>query len=286
VPAPSSRTFTRRSLLGVIGVGATLATVGLPGTASAEDHTTTDQDVRPRCATFNIHHGAGVDGVLDLERVARVIEAQNLDVVGLQEVDRFWARSGFVDQPQWLAQRLGMYCVFGANLDLDPDGDGQPRRQYGTVILSRTRILTWSNTPLPRSEGREQRGLLSALVHSGRAPFEFLNTHLDHTGPAERLPQCEAIMDILGPRPRRTIIVGDLNCKPGTEEYGLLTSELDDAWTEAGHGDGFTYPAPIPDGRLDYVLSSRDARPSDVEVLYAEPMASDHLPVRATYRFR
>jgi endonuclease/exonuclease/phosphatase family metal-dependent hydrolase len=71
--------------------------------------------------TFNIHHGAGVDGKLDLERVARTIEASGASVVGLQEVDRYFdARSNWVDQPAWLAARLKMDYVFAANLDWEP----------------------------------------------------------------------------------------------------------------------------------------------------------------------
>ena len=88
-------------------------------------------------ASFNIHHGAGTDDRLDLERVAAEIKRTGAAVVGLQEVDRFWSeRSAFVDQAQWLADRLGMHVVYGANLDLDPPALDRPRRQYGTAILS------------------------------------------------------------------------------------------------------------------------------------------------------
>lgn len=38
-----------------------------------------------RVLIYNIHHGAGTDGRLDLERIAAVIRAQDPDVVLLQE---------------------------------------------------------------------------------------------------------------------------------------------------------------------------------------------------------
>ena len=108
--------------------------------------------------TFNIHHGVGTDRRLDLSRTANVIRAAVADVVGLQEVDRhFGARSDFVDQATWLAEDLGMDVVFGANLDLDPLVAGQPRRQYGTAILSAHPILDWENTHLPRFDDHEPR---------------------------------------------------------------------------------------------------------------------------------
>ena len=95
---------------------------------------------RPRAsklavATYNIHHGEGVDGRLDLRRVADELRATKADVIGLQEVDRhFDARSEFVDQAQRLSA-AGHDVVYAANLDLAPYNPGQPRRQYDTAIL-------------------------------------------------------------------------------------------------------------------------------------------------------
>src|SRR5690606_40244932 len=49
--------------------------------------------------TYNIAHGVGHDGRLDLDRIAGVIRRSGADVVALQEADKHWdARSDFVDQ--------------------------------------------------------------------------------------------------------------------------------------------------------------------------------------------
>jgi endonuclease/exonuclease/phosphatase family metal-dependent hydrolase len=96
-----------------------------------------DRDREIDVATYNIHHAADVNEQLSLERIAAEIDATGAEVAGLQEVDRHWsARSEFVDQAQWLAKRVRMHVVYGANLDLDPPTAGAPRRQYGTAILS------------------------------------------------------------------------------------------------------------------------------------------------------
>ena len=71
--------------------------------------------------SYNIHHGVGADGRLNLDRIAGVVRAEKAEVVGLQEVDRFWRRSDFVDQVEYLARELGMQAAYGANLDLYPD---------------------------------------------------------------------------------------------------------------------------------------------------------------------
>ena len=115
-------------------------------------------------ATYNIHSGVGADGVLDLERLGRVLEETGAEVVALQEVDRCREDSGHVDQAAWFAERLGMEMAFGANLDLDPPAAGQRRRQYGTALLSRHPIASHGNTPLPRFPRGEQRGLLETVV--------------------------------------------------------------------------------------------------------------------------
>ena len=41
-----------------------------------------------RVMTYNIHHGEGVDGNVDIDRIAKVIRDANADIVALQEVDR------------------------------------------------------------------------------------------------------------------------------------------------------------------------------------------------------
>src|SRR5690349_11106955 len=116
-----------------------------------------------RAMTWNIRHGLGNDGVIDLERIATVIEHCMPDIVGLQEVDHHWSRSDRVDQTTWLANRLGMSGVFGANLF--PPGGGA----YGTAILSRWPVVEWANHPLPSRSGSESRGRLIATLRERAA---------------------------------------------------------------------------------------------------------------------
>jgi endonuclease/exonuclease/phosphatase family metal-dependent hydrolase len=229
-------------------------------------------------ATFNIHHGVGLDNVLDLERIAATVESTGAEVVGLQEVDvHFGERSNFVDQATWLADRLGMYVVFGANLDLDPLTPGAPRRQYGTAVMSEHRISEWTNTLLPRPEGGEQRGLLEARIRVRGLPVRVFNTHLQHNSQVERLAQIAAIRDILAGTDESVVVLGDLNATPDSPEIASLTEDLVDAWVAAGVGDGYTYDAATPHARIDYVMSSGDVVARTAAVVTTD--AADHLPV-------
>jgi endonuclease/exonuclease/phosphatase family metal-dependent hydrolase len=256
----------------LLAAAALLAATAAPAAAAAPHA----PDRELSAATYNIHHGAGIDGRLDLERVAGEIERGGADVVGLQEVDRHWSsRSELVDQAGWLGERLGMHVAYAANLDLDPLEPGQPRRQYGTAVLSRFAILSSRNTLLPRPLGGEQRGLLETVLNVRGVRVRFADTHLQHNSAVERLAQTQRIAELLADAQEPTILVGDLNATADAPELAPLWPLFEDAGAAAGN----TYPAEAPDRRIDYVLVTPDVDARDAEVL-ASP-ASDHLRLTA-----
>lgn len=244
-----------------------------------------ETDVHITVGTFNIRHGVGAHGALNLEHTAGVIADLDADVVGLQEVDRFWSeRSMFTDQARFLAERLDMQMVYGASLDRTGREHGQPRRQYGIAILSRFPIVDTHNTALPRRRGGEQRILLEAEIVAGGVPLRCLNTHLQHRSGTARMAQAEAIRATVADRSAPTVLVGDLNASPDRPEIRTLTEHLVDVWRSRGVGDGYTYDAETPRLRIDYVLVSPDI---DVERARVTPTtASDHLPVTAELKLR
>ena len=77
------RQFTRQGSLGLCLFFSALGLSLLPGCNSP--------DITPvvlRVMTYNIHHAEGLDGKVDLERIANVIRQSNADVIALQEVDK------------------------------------------------------------------------------------------------------------------------------------------------------------------------------------------------------
>ena len=50
-----------------------------------------------RVMTYNIHHAEGMDGNINLDRIASLIHSAKVDLVGLQEVDRDADRSHNLD---------------------------------------------------------------------------------------------------------------------------------------------------------------------------------------------
>jgi endonuclease/exonuclease/phosphatase family metal-dependent hydrolase len=281
-----ARLFVAPAVLAVTAALASPAIGASPAIAAqAADPTPAEAPDRPfRVMTFNIHHGAGADGLVDLARIAQVIRDSDLDVVGLQEVDRhFGARSDFVDQAGWLARELNMHVVYGANLDLNPLSPDLPRRQYGTAVLSNAPILEWDNTYLPRFGDHEQRGLLRARINVRGVPVEVYNTHLQHNDAAERLAQAQAITQLIGTPQDSLVLLGDLNATPDAPEIRTLVEDLVDTWEAAGVGVPYTYPSEDPHSRIDYIMQSDDviARTVAVVTTPVAASASDHLPVVA-----
>ncbi|OCA86130.1 endonuclease/exonuclease/phosphatase [Bacillus sp. FJAT-27225] len=226
--------------------------------------------------SYNIHHGEGYDGVLDLERIAKIIEVEEAELIGLQEVDNHWSeRSNFEDQAKWLAERLGMYYVYAANLDLEPATDGEPRRQYGTAILSSYPILKFENHPLTKIGNTEQRSLLEATIHVKGSLIRFYNTHLALTA-AERERQIKEIVSITevseGPR----VIVGDFNTVPESSEMQHMYIDYFDVFKDNPEP---TFSASKPTQRIDYIFTSTYVKTIEAEVIKTD--ASDHLPITA-----
>ncbi len=246
--------------------------------AAAPPAESTDEPLRLRVLTYNIHHGEGEDGVFDYNRLADIIKLAGPDLVALQEVDRATGRSSGVDQAAKLGELTGMYHYFAEAMPYDGGG-------YGEAILSKTPIQPeLADTIALRAErNQEPRAVAVAEVRpwgDDGPSIVFAGTHLCHQSAKTRLNQAKQINDELVLHPtRRGIIAGDFNFTEGTDAY----NEIARRWTDTAliFGDPQpTIPSDSPRRRIDFVF----ARPAgawdviDVQVL-DEPVASDHAPV-------
>ena len=226
-----------------------------------------------RIMNYNLHNGVDPKGHLGLEALARVIEAENPDVVGLQEVSRGWVVNGSVDMLTWLSQRLGMTALYG------PTADGQ----WGNAILTRLPVLDYENRSLPTDELLLQRGYMVSRLDRGNGnTIEFMNTHYHHKDGASDVREQESL-EILGywsERPN-TVIVGDLNAEHGEPEIDIFgQAGFGDVLDLTGTEPGFTNPVPDPYRRIDYIWVTPDFQPIDAVIPPDE--ASDHLAIGVT----
>ncbi len=236
----------------------------------AEPH----QAQRIRILSFNIHHAQGVDGRLDVDRIARVIRESGADVVALQEVDKNVPRSGSVDQPQQLANLLDMQVAFGRTIELEGG-------QYGNAVLSRFPIKSTQSHLLPNIGGGEQRGVMQLeLELPSSQRFILLATHFDHrSDPTQRLASAEYINQLVESIPDRAVVLaGDLNAVPESSVLERLNSH----WIRSSRERYPTVPVDIPTRQIDYVLINRASLNSGFGVhvlgthVLADAIASDH----------
>src|SRR6184192_542653 len=123
-----------------------------------------------RVMTYNIHVGVGMDKKLDLARIAKVINSQHCDLVGLQEVDRGVERTQRIDEIAELAKLTKMDYAFAFNLKYQGG-------QYGVAILSRFPIRATDHHLYKNLREAERRGFIRAEVNIDGRVVNFATTH-------------------------------------------------------------------------------------------------------------
>ena len=265
------------------------AAVVLSGCAGSLPETVKGKPASLKVMTYNIHHAGGMDGKLDLDRIAAIIAREEPDIVGLNEVDNNFAeRSNFLNEPKVLAEKLGMHYVYGPTLS---SGDAEKPNQYGNALLSKFPIEKWSSHKLYRFENNEPRVCIEAVVKVGGADYTVMVTHLDHRSNEGRAEQARDIVELSADKPVRTILMGDFNAiPPGADEseqmvrsrpISIILEKFSDSFVLAGAGE----PGSNRDSsrRIDYVFVSEDLAEQVVscETIRTEQtkVASDHKPV-------
>jgi endonuclease/exonuclease/phosphatase family metal-dependent hydrolase len=226
--------------------------------------------------TYNIHHAEGMDGLVDLDRIVSIIKDAGPDVVCLQEVDRGLPRTGGLDFPALLAEKLGMQAFFEPNYRFDGG-------EYGNALLTRLPVAGHHNQALPNPVNAEPRGCLTVTVSWNGLAIDVKNTHLGLNG-QERLAQAEAIVATLGDTP--VILAGDMNENLTAPAMQRLTVRLKDTLVKGENTPTGTVPSTAPRRRIDYILTSSLLEPASSTIFRndATAVASDHLPYRVVLR--
>ena len=218
-------------------------------------------------ATFNIRHGRGGDGRVDLARVAHAIQGTGANLIALQELDRFQTRSGEVDQPAELERLTGFSFVFLPTV-------AREGREYGIALGHRDEPFEdLSSLDLPRLGPEEPR---KAMVCRWRG-LSIVATHLA-VERAANVRQQEALTEAVASTLPTTVLLGDLNAtrrrldplsSAGLRAPKIWRPSVDPWWRFR---------------RIDHVM----AGPS-LDVVRARAIAtgaSDHRPVAVSLRWR
>jgi endonuclease/exonuclease/phosphatase family metal-dependent hydrolase len=228
-----------------------------------------------RVATYNVHKCRGLDGRVNVPRIAGVLGEVEADVIALQEV--------LAHQAEEISTEIGMPFALGENRKHRGYG-------YGNVVLSRLPITGIRNYDLS-IRGREERGCLRADLLAGNgAVLHVFNVHLG-TALMERRHQGrmliapELLSDAALESPR--IVLGDFNEWTRGLATRLLCSHLLSADLRAHLRSSRTYPGLLPFLHLDHIYYDPALRLERLSVhrTLKALVASDHLPLVGDFQW-
>lgn len=220
--------------------------------------------------TWNIQSGLGVDGRVDLDRIATTVrELGDPDIICFQEVARnmrVFGAEPLGDQAAEFQRLFPDYeFFFGPVVDAAAESSG--RQQFGNLMMSRLPVRRCSHHMLPRPAVagilHMPRQATELTVDAHGEPLRIVATHLEYFAAEQRAAQVERLLALhrescanarippsdaeIGPYagipiPSNAVMCGDFNFRPVDPEYAAMTRVDDaapplvDAWRIV-HGD-------------------------------------------------
>ena len=207
-----------------------------------------------KIVTYNVQWFKGLDNVVDIARVLNVArELADFDALCLQEVAvNYLNLTGTKqpNQPALVKQLLPGFEVFFSPAIDELSPCGTMRQQFGNVIATRLPVRQVQHTPLPypnppvaQPTPSMQRIALTCTVQAPWGPVRLITSHLEYYNQVMRHAQTQALRDLhlqgcaLAAQPSKTeqgtpyqpkplttdtIICGDFNFEPHSEEYASM----------------------------------------------------------------
>ena len=226
--------------------------------------------------SYNIRHGEGIDSTLDLSRSVEIINSQNPDLCGLQEVDNYCSRTNGIGQTDYLANRTKMKGTFGKFMNFQ-------KGQYGMATLSAKPIISTEIFKLPNGEHEPRVSIIHKVQIVEDLLILFVNVHFDwidgSRGIKNRLNQAKALTKHIDKLRLPCIIVGDFNCTPNSPTMKYLKKQ---GFIFVNKGkDNLSYQG-VNKTEIDHVIYKNTNTVSFTPkkaLLLNEPIVSDHRPL-------
>ena len=233
--------------------------------------------------TYNIQIGLQVDHKTpNLENTAEVIRKIGAETVVLNEVDKKTGRTGFVDQPAYLADKAGYPSVIFGRACMRHGGE------YGNVVMSQFPLEKIALLDLP-SNSYEPRSALVVKVLAPQ-PYYVVATHLTFEDTPEmeavRVKAIDKIIDFIEEKQiEPVVLIGDLNTFPTGPVIARLRERNFTVINDIAPEE-LSWPADQPSMLLDYMaFYPADAAKIIDHKVQSEDKVSDHRPVTSTIVF-
>jgi endonuclease/exonuclease/phosphatase family metal-dependent hydrolase len=220
-------------------------------------------------ATYNVHGFVGRDGARDPERVTRVLEELDADVVALQEV-----LSDPDEGPlRAMERRLGVRAVEGPTL-------AHHAGAFGNALLTRLPLRGVRRLDLSVPD-REPRGAIDCTLETDAGLLRVVATHLGLRARERRVQVRRLTAELARPGAAMLVLLGDMN------DWRSRVGPLATVRAMLGPSPRpRSFPAWRPALALDRIWARPASRLRHVRV-HRTPLAreaSDHLPVRGELR--
>jgi len=199
----------------------------------------------------------------NLDRVAKLLS--DCDVVGLQEVDAGSLRSNYINLAEYLAHKAGFpFWYHQVNRNIGRFA------KHSNGLLSRFQPIEINDIPLPGLI--PGRNAIMAKYGTGEDSLALFMLHLALSRRA-RLRQLAMISERVKDF-KHVILMGDMNCRPGSPEMNLLFkhTHLREPLEET-----LTFPSWRPQYYIDHILVTPELEVKSVQALHHA--YSDHLPI-------
>lgn len=272
--------------------------------------------------TYNIGYGSGrknnQGSILtrkeveeNLKQISKAIKKLHPDIVFLQEVDFHSARTFYINELNYLAERLGLSFaayVLTWNKNYVAWPYWPPSRHFGRLVsgqavLSRFPILSQRVTIFDKPPSNPfwynwfylDRKAQTVKIRMGNQTWSLFQVHLEAFDPKQREKQLNQLVTLVRqPDTPFKILGGDFNLawegtgapqeevRENREQLKIFSQKS--GLSMAGWKKHFlTFPSWQPDMRIDYIFFSDSFRLEDVGNL-TTILGSDHLPVWARLR--
>jgi endonuclease/exonuclease/phosphatase family metal-dependent hydrolase len=235
-----------------------------------------------RIASYNTHKCRGIHGSISPERVIRVIEELDADILCLQEIVDAPGGTGKYDQAHQISEALPeLNVAFGETRPLHGG-------RYGNMLMTRFPIRETQSHDITKSV-REERGVLQCSIEVARSLYvNVFNVHLG-TGYLERRRQLEVLIGpailaqpmLKGPR----IVIGDFNEWTRGITTRLLQQNFQSDRPIRNRRSARTFPGVLPILSLDHCYYEAPLKMESTKIWRSRGamIASDHLPLIADF---
>jgi endonuclease/exonuclease/phosphatase family metal-dependent hydrolase len=229
-----------------------------------------EETVTLKVLSFNVLYGAGHDrrfdiniperfkGVNRMQVLLNYLEAARPDILAVQEAGG-WIEGSRPVAAQ-IAEQLGMHYVIAK----DP-------WDLHIILFSRFPIL--EAAAVTRAQDFNGVILIARLAVADNLPLDVVLPHLYSMSSQTRLCQIEALKEMVAPLDSRTLLIGDMNFRPGSNEARSLESagwqlvaaqefwRVDQIWFDPGAGyslGSWWESLPLPAGISDHLPIGTD----------------------------